>query len=309
VIVERIPAALAGERLDRVVALIADVSRSVAVAVIDAGAVRVDGEAAPSGKVRLTEGTEISIDPEAFPRREPPTADAGVEFGVVHVDDTFVVVDKPAGLVVHPGSGNPRGTLVNGLLHRFPDVATVGDPDRPGIVHRLDAGSSGLLVVARTPAAAAALTAQFAARAAGRRYDAVAWGHPDALHGIVDAPIGRDPADPVRMAVVVDGRPARTEYEVVDRYVAPAELARLRCRLESGRTHQIRVHLATIGHPLVGDTTYGPGRPVFGLARPFLHAAELSFDHPVTGERLTFLSPLPPDLAAFVARCEAADRT
>jgi 23S rRNA pseudouridine1911/1915/1917 synthase len=309
VIVERIPAALAGERLDRVVALIADVSRSVAVAVIDAGGVRIDGEAAPSGKVRVTEGAEVSIEPDALPRREPPAPDGGVEFGVVHVEDTFVVVDKPAGLVVHPGSGHPGGTLVNGLLDRFPDLATVGDPDRPGIVHRLDAGSSGLLVVARTAAAAAALTAQFAARAAGRRYDAVAWGHPDAAHGIVDAPIGRDPADPVRMAVVVDGRPARTEYEVIERYVAPAALARLRCRLQSGRTHQIRVHLATIGHPLVGDTTYGPGRPVFGLARPFLHAAELSFDHPLTGERLTFVSPLPPDLAAFIARCEAAGRT
>jgi 23S rRNA pseudouridine1911/1915/1917 synthase len=309
VIVEHIPAALAGERLDRVVALIADVSRSVAVAVIDAGGVRVDGEAAPSGKVRLTEGAEVVIDPDALPRREPPAADGAVEFGVVHVDDTFVVVDKPAGLVVHPGSGNPAGTLVNGLLHRFPDVATVGDPDRPGIVHRLDAGSSGLLVVARTAEAAAALMEQFAARTAGRRYDAVVWGHPSVPHGIVDAPIGRDPADPVRMAVVVDGRPARTEYEVIERYVAPAELARLHCRLQSGRTHQIRVHLTTIGHPLVGDTTYGPGRPTFGLDRPFLHAAELSFDHPLTGERLTFFSPLPPDLATFAARAEAAGRT
>jgi 23S rRNA pseudouridine1911/1915/1917 synthase len=295
VIVERIPAALAGERLDRVVALM--------------GGVRVDGEAAPSGKVRLTEGAEVAIDPDALPRREPPAADGGVEFGVVHVDDTFVVVDKPAGLVVHPGSGNPAGTLVNGLLHRFPDLATVGDPARPGIVHRLDAGSSGLLVVARTAEAAEALAEQFAIRTAGRRYDAVAWGHPSVPHGIVDAPIGRDPADPVRMAVVVDGRPARTEYEVIERYVVPAELARMHCRLQSGRTHQIRVHLTTIGHPLVGDTTYGPGRPTFGLDRPFLHAAELSFDHPVTGERLTFISPLPPDLAAFVAGAEAAGRT
>ena len=308
-IVERIPAALAGERLDRVVALIADVSRSVAVAMIDAGGVRVDGEAAASGKVRLAEGAEVAIDPDALPRREHPSADGGVEFGVVHVDDAVVVVDKPAGLVVHPGSGNADGTLVNGLLHRFPELAAVGDPARPGIVHRLDAGSSGLLVVARTDEAAAALIAQFAARTAGRRYDAVVWGHPDAPHGLVDAPIGRDPADPVRMAVVVDGRPARTEYEVIERYAAPAQLARLHCRLRSGRTHQIRVHLATIGHPLVGDTTYGPGRPVFGLARPFLHAAELSFDHPLTGERLTFLSPLPPDLAAFVAIAEAAGRT
>ena len=133
----------------------------------------------------------------------------------------MVVVDKPAGLVVHPGAGNPDGTLVNGLLARFPELADVGEPVRPGIVHRLDAGSSGLLVVARTDAAAAALIAQFASHRAGRRYDAVVWGHPEAPHGIVDAPIGRDPGDPLKMAVVVDGKPARTEYQRVERYVAP----------------------------------------------------------------------------------------
>jgi 23S rRNA pseudouridine1911/1915/1917 synthase len=308
VIVERIPAALAGERLDRVVALIADVSRSAAVAVIEAGGVRVDGDPAASGKVRLPEGAEVTIDPAALPRREPPAADSGVEFDVIHVDDSVIVVDKPAGLVVHPGAGHPGGTLVNGLLHRFPDLAAIGDRDRPGIVHRLDAGSSGLIVVARTDEAAAALTAQFGTRTTGRRYDAVVWGHPEAPHGIIDAPIGRDPADPVRMAVVVDGRAARTEYEVVVRYVAPAQLSRLHCRLQTGRTHQIRVHLTTIGHPLVGDTTYGAGRSTFGLTRPFLHAAELSFDHPRTGERLTFTSPLPPDLADFVAGAEVAGR-
>jgi 23S rRNA pseudouridine1911/1915/1917 synthase len=306
VIVERIPAALAGERLDRVVALIADVSRSAAVAVIEAGGVRVDGDPAPSGKVRLAEGAEVIVDPDALPRREPPAADSRVEFDVVHADDAVIVVDKPAGLVVHPGAGHPGGTLVNGLLHRFPDLATVGDRERPGIVHRLDAGSSGLLVVARTDEATEALIAQFGARTAGRRYDAVVWGHPEAPHGIIDAPIGRDPADPVRMAVVVDGRPARTEYELIERYREPTVLARLRCRLETGRTHQIRVHLATIGHPLLGDATYGPGRPTFGLERPFLHAAELSFDHPATGERLTFTSPLPPDLNEFLSRCVSA---
>jgi 23S rRNA pseudouridine1911/1915/1917 synthase len=301
-IVERIPAALAGERLDRVVALIADVSRAAAVTMIEAGGVRVDGGVAPSGKVRLEEGVEVQIDPDAIPRPARPAADSAVEFTVVHADNAVVVVDKPAGLVVHPGAGNPDGTLVNGLLHWFPDLATVGEPSRPGIVHRLDAGSSGLLVVARTPEASSSLIAQFAAHTAGRRYDAMVWGHPEAPHGIVDAPIGRDPADPTRMAVVVDGRPARTEYQVVARYRTPAELALLRCRLETGRTHQIRVHLAVVGHPLVGDPTYGGGRPTLGLDRPFLHAAELSFDHPETGERLTFTSPLPPDLADFLTR-------
>ena len=235
-----------------------------------------------------------------------PTGDPAVEFGIVHVDDDVVVVDKPAGLVVHPGAGNPDGTLVNGLLARFPELAAVGEAVRPGIVHRLDAGSSGLLVVARTEEARVALIEQFATHTAGRRYDAVVWGHPEAPHGIVDAPIGRDPGDPLKMAVVVDGKPARTEYQRLARYVAPGRLARLSCVLETGRTHQIRVHLAAIGHPLVGDPTYGDRRTTLGLTRPFLHAAELSFDHPSTGERVTFSSPLPDDLASFLATLEPA---
>jgi 23S rRNA pseudouridine1911/1915/1917 synthase len=305
-IVERIPAALAGERLDRIVALIADVSRTVAVTVIEAGGVRVDGAVATSGKTRLTEGSEVTVDPGAIPRLTSPEADGNVMFGIVHVDDDVIVVDKPAGLVVHPGAGRRQGTLVNGLLHHFPDLAGVGEPHRPGIVHRLDAGSSGLLVIARTEHSRSSLIAQFGAHTAGRRYDAMVWGHPEAAHGIVDAPIGRDPADPLRMAVVVDGRPARTEYRVTRRYRGPAELARLECRLQTGRTHQIRVHLAAVGHPLVGDGTYGGGRPTLGLGRPFLHAAELAFDHPRSGERLTFTSPLPADLAAFDARAEPA---
>jgi 23S rRNA pseudouridine1911/1915/1917 synthase len=300
VISERVPAALAGERLDRVVSLLADVSRSVAAATITAGGVRVDGAPAGSGKVRLGEGSLVEVDPDVIPRTALPAADPGVVFEVVHVDDDVVVVDKPAGLVVHPGAGNPDGTLVNGLLARFPDIAGVGDPMRPGIVHRLDAGSSGLLVVARTDAAAAHLIEQFAAHRAGRRYDAVVWGHPEASHGIVDAPIGRDPADPLKMAVVVDGKPARTEYQVVARFGAPGTLARLTCVLQTGRTHQIRVHLAAVGHPLVGDPVYGPRRTTLGLDRPFLHAAELSFDHPGTGDRRTFVSPLPADLARFL---------
>jgi 23S rRNA pseudouridine1911/1915/1917 synthase len=301
VINERVPAALGGERLDRVVALLADISRSAAAAAIAAGGVTVDGSPSTSGKARLAQGMVVEVDPAAIPRTALPVADESVELDVVHVDDDVVVVDKPAGLVVHPGAGNPDGTLVNGLLARFPSLADVGDPMRPGIVHRLDAGSSGLLVVARTDPVAASLIAQFASHTAGRRYDAVVWGHPDAPHGIVDAPIGRDPADPLKMAVVVDGRPARTEYRLVTRYDEPARVARLSCVLETGRTHQIRVHLAAVGHPLVGDPTYGERRTTLGLTRPFLHATELSFDHPTTGTRLTFTSPLPPDLATWLA--------
>jgi 23S rRNA pseudouridine1911/1915/1917 synthase len=302
VIAEEVPAALAGERLDRVVAFLADVSRSVAAELIAGQAVRVDGEIAASGKVRLVAGASVAIDTAAIRSQPPPEPDTTVAFDVVHADDAVVVVDKPAGLVVHPGAGNPHRTLVNGLLARFPDIAGVGATERPGIVHRLDAGSSGLLVVARTEAASSSLIGQFAAHTATRRYVALVWGHPTATHGIVDAPIGRDPADPTRMAVVTDGRPARTEYEVVEELQAPDDVALLSCRLETGRTHQIRVHLAAVGHQLVGDAVYGAGRGTLGLARPFLHAAELAFDHPTSGDRVIFESALPPDLAELLAR-------
>ncbi len=301
VIVESVPAALAGERLDRIVALLLDVSRSVATSVIDAGGAAVDGEAATSGKVRLDEGQIVSIDPGTIPTDEPPQADPSVEFDVVHVDDAIIVIDKPAGLVVHPGAGNERGTLANGLLARFPDIVDVGERVRPGIVHRLDAGSSGLLVVARTQDAADALIEQFVDHSATRAYLALVWGHPEAAHGVIDAPIGRSRRDPLRMAVVADGRWARTEYRVLDRFDSPADLALLECRLETGRTHQIRVHLGSINHPLVGDPTYGQRRPKLQVDRPFLHAAELSFVHPASHERVTFESPLAPDLADRLA--------
>jgi len=299
VISETVPAALAGERLDRVVALLLDVSRSVATAVIESDGVTVDGELATSGKARLTEGQRLTIDPDARPDAQVPAPDPTVEFDIVHVDDDVIVVDKPAGLVVHPGAGNPDGTLVNGLLARFPELTAANagrDPLRPGIVHRLDAGSSGLLVVARHADAAADLIAQFAAHAATRVYLALVWGHPDAPHGIIDAPIGRSKRDPLRMAVVADGRSARTEYRVLERFDTPAALALLECELETGRTHQIRVHLSSINHPLVGDPVYGRRRPQLGIDRPFLHAIRLAFTHPGTGDRVGFESALAPDL-------------
>lgn len=296
-IVEIVPAALAGERLDRIVALMLDVSRSVAVSVIEAGGVSVDGHTAGTGKVRLSEGQEVGADPTAIPVEQPPVADPTVEFEVLHEDDHIIVVDKPAGLVVHPGAGNPDRTLVNGLLARYPELAEVGEQIRPGIVHRLDAGSSGLLVVARTQPAAETLMAQFASHHATRAYLALVWGHPEAPHGVIDAPVGRSRRDPLRMAVVADGRRSRTEYRVIDRFDSPADLALLQCNLETGRTHQIRVHLSSINHPLVGDPVYGQRRPKLQLQRPFLHAVELQFDHPATGRPVTFRSELAADLA------------
>jgi 23S rRNA pseudouridine1911/1915/1917 synthase len=297
---EIVPAALDGQRLDRIVALVADVSRSDAATLIAAGGAFVDGVVATSGKIRLHEGQRVDVEPAALPMVPMPGADPSIEFGIVYVDDAVIVVDKPAGLVVHPGAGNADGTLVNGLLARFPELVGVGERVRPGIVHRLDAGSSGLLVVARTQQAAHRLIEQFADHSATRRYEALVWGVPEAPHGIIDGPIGRDRGDPLKMAVVANGRYARTDYQVIGSYSSPALVSRLECRLETGRTHQIRVHLSSIDHPLVGDPVYGQRKPTLGLTRPFLHAAELAFDHPLTGERVTFHSPLAADLQTWL---------
>ena len=177
----------------------------------------------------------------------------------------------------------------------------VGEDHRPGIVHRLDVGTSGLLAVARTERAYRELVAALASRDVGRVYRTLVWGHPANPVGVVEAPIGRDHRDPTRMAVVVDGRPSRTRYRVLRQYSTPVAASSVECRLETGRTHQIRVHLAAIGHPVVGDATYGGVRPGISCPRPFLHAARLELDHPVTGESLEFESPLPADLAAVEA--------
>ena len=219
---ETIPRALDGERLDRVVALLTGLPRSRVAELVDAGDVRVGGAAGGSRSRRVVEGEVVEVDlPPSDVEAPRPAPDAGVAFDVVHADEHVIVIDKPAGLVVHPGAGNVGGTLVNGVLARFPDVAEVGDPGRPGVVHRS--------------------------------------------------------------------------------FTRPAELALVECRLETGRTHQIRVHLAAIGHPVVGDTRYRGARPSVPLGRPFLHAYRLAFDHPATGARVEYDAALPPDLAEVVA--------
>jgi 23S rRNA pseudouridine1911/1915/1917 synthase len=303
VIDESVPDALDGERVDRVVALLADVSRADAVRLVDAGAIVVDDAVVAAGKQRVRVGQRILIDVAALPGPALPTADAGVEVTVVYADDDVIVVDKEPGVVVHPGAGNPDGTLVNGLLARFPELADVGEAHRPGIVHRLDVGTSGLLVVARSATAYERLVDDLSAHRVERGYRALVWGWPEQPVGIVDAPIGRDPRDPLRMAVTADGRPARTRYEVLARFREPAAVTLVACRLETGRTHQIRVHLAALGHPVVGDAAYGGSRSALTPARPMLHAAELAFDHPVTGEHLTFTSALPADLERILSVC------
>ncbi|MEY3748943.1 MAG: pseudouridine synthase RluD, partial [Actinomycetota bacterium] len=218
---ELIPSALADQRLDRVVSIIADVSRSVAAALIDAGAVTVDGEVWGSGKVKVREGQRIAVDVSLVPRKELPAADASVALDVVFVDADVIVINKQPGIVVHPGAGNPTGTVVNGVLALYPQVAEVGDPMRPGIVHRLDAGTSGLMVIARSARAYDALVDALTRRDVTRVYSALVWGHPEVDEGVIDAPIGRDHRDPTKMAVVVDGKVARTRFEVMERYETP----------------------------------------------------------------------------------------
>lgn len=295
---------MAGERLDRVVALMAEVSRSVAARMIDEGSVTVDGVTARSGSLRVFAGCTIEAVRPA-PRDPRPAADPEVEFAVVYEDPDIVVVDKPVDLVVHPGAGHVEGTLVNGLLARYPETADVGEAHRPGIVHRLDRTTSGLLVVARSPEAYQGLVAQMSAHEPERVYQALAWGLLRNDQGTIDAPIGRSPRHPTRMSVTDRGRRALTHYEVLERFIEPRETSLLSCRLETGRTHQIRVHLRAIGHPVVGDRAYDGGRPGIDLARPFLHACALRFRHPVTNERLELESDLPDDLAAVLALCAA----
>jgi 23S rRNA pseudouridine1911/1915/1917 synthase len=301
---ERIPAALVGQRVDRVIALVTGLSRSRAVALVTEGRVSLDGVEVDKPSQRLALDQELTF---SFEREQSePVADPEVPFTVVHHDDAVVVIDKPAGVVVHPGAGVRDGTLVSGLLSRFPELVGIGAPQRPGIVHRLDRGTSGLLVVARTPAAYEHLVGQLRTRRVERRYLALVRGRMESSRGLIDAPLGRSPGRPARRAVVAGGREARTHYRVLaDRDVdggPPVTL--VECRLETGRTHQIRAHLAAIGHPVVGDADYGGTLVVppscASLGRPFLHARQLGFEHPVSGEHLTFVSPLPPDLVTIV---------
>ena len=296
-----LPDALDGERLDRVVSMLCDLPRSTAAALVDRGDVSVDGAVQTRRSARVSSGQVVACPlPESVPEATVE-ADRSVEVPVVHEDAHLLVVDKPAGLVVHPGSGNATGTLVHGLLSRYPDIAGVGEEQRPGIVHRLDRDTSGLMVVARTTEALESLARALRERAVTRRYRTVVWGHVDEPRGTVEAPIGRSPREPTKMAVVVGGREARTNYEVVARYDRPVEASELTCLLDTGRTHQIRVHLQAIGHPVVGDSRYGGARQSLPAPRQFLHAEHLAFAHPATGAPMAFDSLLPEDLARVVA--------
>jgi 23S rRNA pseudouridine1911/1915/1917 synthase len=299
----------AGERLDITLAAVAGITRSQARRWIDEERVRVNAlPCRASQRVRQGDAIE-ACPPEPLPS---PLTPEPIPLAILYEDTDLIVIDKPAGLVVHPAPGHASGTLVNALLHHCEDLAGVGGVTRPGIVHRLDQGTSGAMVAAKHDAAHHALATQFQDHSIEREYRALVRGLPRAEHGHIDRPIGRHRRDRKRMSVSVEvGREARTDWWVIRRFQA-RERTWLGIRPRTGRTHQIRVHLASIGLPVAGDPIYGRARrpaPEAALGRPALHAAVLGFAHPTTGKHMRFEAPLPADLAALlteVERCEAA---
>ena len=291
-----IPLEMAGLRLDQALArLLPQQSRSRLARLIEEGHVRVAGRAAAARlKMKSGEAVEVALVPRDVDGAFRPEA---IELAIVHQDADLLVVDKPAGLVVHPGSGNWAGTLLNALLHHAPVVESL---PRAGIVHRLDKDTSGLLVVAKNEGAQLALVRQLQARTVKRTYLALARGKVRGP-GSVDAPIGRHPVHRTRMAVVPGGKPAVTRYRVRERFAAHTLLE---CSLETGRTHQIRVHLASIGHPIEGDAVYAGRGPRLG-ARQLLHAWKLAFVHPRSGDTVEFESPLPADFEELLESLRA----
>jgi len=287
-----VPAADAGVRLDRwLAAHVPELSRARLQALIDAGHVRIDG-GVPKASRRLAGGEHVSLE---IPPAPPETlAPEPIALTVLYEDDEVLVVDKPAGMVVHPGAGHSTGTLAAAVLAHAPGTSGVGGPRRPGIVHRLDKDTSGLLVMAKSQAAYDALTAQLADRTVRRVYLSVVHGRVAAAEGVIDKPIGRDPRDRTRMAIRPEGRGRRavTRWRMLERF---PQFTLVEARLETGRTHQIRVHFASLGHPVAGDAVYGGRRrtvpvPLEGLA---LHAAALGFVHPVTHQRVEYFSKPP----------------
>ena len=290
-----VPASAAGERLDVFLAGPLG-SRSLAQRLIDAGQVQVDGAARPK-RHRLAGGERVSWQPD--PGQAPAAPAPSVPFVVVHEDDSLLVVDKPAGVVVHPARGHREGTLAQALAGR---AAGGPEPWRAGLVHRLDRDTSGLLVVAKSDQAHRQLKRLMSERAIEREYLALVEGRPPARSGTIDAPIGRDRRTRTRISTDTDRpRPARTHFRL-ERALPAASL--LRVRLETGRTHQIRVHLQAIGHPVAGDPEYGRAG-LYGLSRQFLHAARLAFPHPLTGRSVEVESPLPADLQRALERAAA----
>ncbi len=304
---EIIPTELDGARLDRALSeLFPSHSRSAVARLVLAKQVRLDGRTAEKPSQRVAAGQRVELDvPDAVPST---VASQEIPLTILHDDEDVVVIDKPAGIVVHPSAGHADGTLVNALLFHVRDLSGIGGEVRPGIVHRLDKDTSGVMIIAKNDEAHRRLTAAWNTEGVRKEYLAVVYGTPASDRGTVDAPIGRDPRDRKRMAIVADGRRAITDYEIVERLRASSLV---RCRLRTGRTHQIRVHMKHLGHPIVGDPVYsGPQwkgipekklqRTLSSLTRQMLHAERITFVHPRSGEPITVTAEIPADMRAVI---------
>ena len=289
----------AGERLDSFLAEALEISRSAAARLIEEGGVTMSGKALAKN-YRMAGDEELTVE---IPEPEDTAVTAqDIPLDVVYEDEDVIVVNKPVGMVVHPAPGHSDGTLVNALLHHCGDsLSGVGGEKRPGIVHRIDRDTSGLIIAAKNDAAHLGLSAQLADHTLARTYECLVAGNLRQDSGTVDAPIGRHPTDRKKMAVTAKGRRAVTHWEVIARYPGATHV---RCRLETGRTHQIRVHMAHIGHPILGDTVYGAKKPVPGLTGQCLHAVGLRFLHPRTGEAVELHCDLPEEFKAYLRKLE-----
>ena len=287
----------AGVRFDAYLRAHTELSRSRIAALMQEGALTVDGQTQTKPAAKTESGQVLRL---TVPQARPvDIAAQDIPLDILYQDSDVVVVNKPCGMVVHPAAGNESGTLVNALLHHVRDLSGIGGEMRPGIVHRLDKDTSGLILIAKNDRAHIALSEQFKQRSMEKHYRAVAFGHFAQEHGLIDAPIARHPVDRKKMAVVPDGKPSKTEWTVIE----PLKGATfLDVHLLTGRTHQIRVHMQSIGHPLLGDSIYAPNlKTSVRIPRLMLHAYSLAFTHPATGERMTLSAPLP---QTFVATLE-----
>jgi len=287
-----------GIRIDAVLAdLIEEASRSYIQKLIEGGSVFLEGRVQRSKKEKLFAGQKVEIIfPEPVPLDVVPQS---MELDIVYEDTEVIVVNKPKGLVVHPAAGNVDGTLVNGLLHHCKDLSSINGVQRPGIVHRIDKDTTGLLVVAKTDTALRSLSSQMAMHSVNRKYKAIVWFGIHQDEGTIDAPLGRDPNNRVRRAVVLGGKQAVTHYKVVERF---ASFTLIEAQLETGRTHQIRVHMAYKKHPLLGDILYGPQKQPYGLSGQVLHAGLLGFIHPVSGKYMEFSVDLPDEFKLVLGK-------
>lgn len=296
-----IPEGIETMRVDKAIALETHLTRSVIADMFDAGNVLVNGEKSKRSE-KVSPGDEVEV--TYLDDDDETVIGQDIDVDILFEDEHLLVVNKSAGMVVHPGAGNRDSTLVNALVFRYPDIVSVGQKHRPGIVHRLDSGTSGLLVVAKSNDAYEKFVEMFSSHDVDRRYIALVWGKFETTSGIIDAPIGRSVTRVTKMAIRDGGKHARTHYSV-NSYFEKADVSLLDISLETGRTHQIRVHCKSIGHPIVGDKTYGGYRQNLECPRPFLHAHTLRFIHPITQAQMEFSTPLPDDLQGVLNRLQA----